>query len=542
MGVSPMTSSTLFSTPARYAEHASALSIGAKARAVLAIAFGVALTLAMQGYQFGKSNHTVYLIDALRHTSPKLLQNDWFATQTLQYHAAFGLLTRALMHLGIIEPAFLIGYVLLAVLIHTAWWRIVKALGGGIAAYVLSEILFHLAGAGTGLGMYQILQDSAFLPSNIAAVAMLWGIYFWIVGNRGWSAVLFGVSGLFHLNYAIVAPFTWFVLTIVARLKDRRRPTTMEWFGAIAMLELCLMNLIPAMLVISQRTGKMPLSDFVQLYVTLRHPHHYAPLSWPIALWLTFLLPLPFAWLYWWRQHDENDAVEQARRIVDLIVLLLVIAFFGAGIWYVSETLVQLSLWRFSVFVKLLTCAAAAMWIVATSRRHERLITTVSSVLGVALIAACIVRGPYLGFLHIADDDRNYYAACDWIRDHAPQDAIFLVPPDEQAFRLHAQRAIVVNFKCIPQLSGELPEWHRRLRDVVGSSALHQLPDDYDRKLKAIRLAYDSQSPAHLAKVAQHYNARYLLVAHRLDDAWESRRVAAMDDATTAYFLYDLQR
>ena len=37
--------------------------------AVLGVAFGVALTLSMQGYQFGKSNHTVYLIDAMRQRS-----------------------------------------------------------------------------------------------------------------------------------------------------------------------------------------------------------------------------------------------------------------------------------------------------------------------------------------------------------------------------------------------------------------------------------------------------------------------------------------
>src|SRR5687768_8462856 len=82
-------------------EHAPAPSLVTRARieAVLAVAFGVALTLSMQGYQFGRSNHTVYLIDALRHTSPHLLGNDWFATQTLHYHAAFGLLTRALMKL-----------------------------------------------------------------------------------------------------------------------------------------------------------------------------------------------------------------------------------------------------------------------------------------------------------------------------------------------------------------------------------------------------------------------------------------------------------
>ena len=516
-------------------------SAGAKIQSVLAIAFGVALTLTMQGYQFGKSNHTVYLIDALRHTSPDLLQNDWFVTQTLQYHAAFGLLTRALMTFGIIEPAFLIGYLLLAILLHTAWWRITKALGGGVSAFLLSEVLFHLSGAGTGLGIYQFLQDSAFLPSNIASIAMLWAIYFWIIARRGWSAVLFGVSGLFHLNYAIVAPFMWLVLTLIAWLKDHRRPTALDCFGAIAMIELCLMNTIPAMLAISQRSGKMPLDSFVELYVRLRHPHHYAPLTWSIGLWLSFLGPLPLAWMYWWRRHDDNDAVEQARRIVDAIVLLLVVAFFGAGVWFISETLVQLSLWRFSVFVKLITCTGAALWMLSKLRRRERFITTMSTVAGLALIAACIVRGPYLGFLHLPEEDPNYLAACGWIRDHTPTDAIFLVPPEEQAFRLHAQRAIVVNYKCVPQLSGELPAWRDRLGAILLMD-VRNLRTPFKETLYDIRDRYDNLPAGHLANVARHYDARYIVVRHRLPPEWEPARVAAMDNATTTYFLYDLQR
>src|SRR5215217_4086498 len=86
--------------------------------AALGVLFGVALTIAMQGYQFGKSNHTVYLLDAMRHASPDLLKNDWFATQTLQYHAAFGVVTHGMYQLHVIEPAFLVGYLALVVLLH----------------------------------------------------------------------------------------------------------------------------------------------------------------------------------------------------------------------------------------------------------------------------------------------------------------------------------------------------------------------------------------------------------------------------------------
>src|SRR3954467_9221219 len=138
------------------------------------------LTLAMQGYQFGKSNHTVYLVDALRHVHPELLANDWFTTKTLQYHATFGWITRGLMRSGIVRPAFLIGYLALVVAFHVEWWRIVAILGGDVREFIVSQMLFALSAGGTALGMYQFLQDSAFLPSNIAAIAMLWAIAVWL--------------------------------------------------------------------------------------------------------------------------------------------------------------------------------------------------------------------------------------------------------------------------------------------------------------------------------------------------------------------------
>src|SRR4051794_2064336 len=90
----------------------------------LSIAVAVLMSWCVQGYQFGKSNHTVYLLDATRHVWPKLLQHDWFTTQTFQYHELFGVMTRELMEAGILAPAFLIGYIGLVIALHIAWWRI----------------------------------------------------------------------------------------------------------------------------------------------------------------------------------------------------------------------------------------------------------------------------------------------------------------------------------------------------------------------------------------------------------------------------------
>jgi hypothetical protein len=261
-----------------------------------AIAFGVAMTLCVHGYQFGQSNHTVYLFDALRRVSPELLQYDWFATRTLQYHAIFGWLTAGLLRLHLLEIGFLIGYLGLMVLLHLGWYRLVLALGGTRFTYLLSVLLYYISAGGTALGMYSFFQDSSFLPSNIANVAMLWGIYFWILRKPAWAGAWLGVAGLFHLNHALVGIGLWMALSLWL-WRDRKLAFDPAYrIGTTMVLGLSSLNIILALRVTAERTGVMPLDQFVDLYVRLRHGHHYDPFSWPLALWICFLWSAPLAY------------------------------------------------------------------------------------------------------------------------------------------------------------------------------------------------------------------------------------------------------
>ena len=59
----------------------------------------------------------------------------------------------------------------------------------------------------------------------------------------------------------------------------------------------------------------MPLDQFVDIYVRLRHPHHYDPSSWPPWLWLSFLFPLTLAaalWMWRTRQNRLTDTWREA--------------------------------------------------------------------------------------------------------------------------------------------------------------------------------------------------------------------------------------
>ena len=478
-----------------------------------------------------------------------MLKNDWFATQTFQYHEAFGWLTRVLMRAGVLEPAFLIGYAALLLLFHVAWWRLVHALWGGAGTFIVAEVLYHVSAGGTGLGMYQVLQDASFLPSNIAAVAMLWGLVLWIDRRPIPAGACFGIAGIFHLDFALAGIGVWGLLILLQwwRSGTTRTPLAVIATATLLAVAPCLINIGLALWAMAHLGPRMPLSQFVDLYVRLRHPHHYDPSSWPAWLWLSFLWPMPLAGLEWWRRRrGEHGRITErwvrARDIFFIFMGLILIALLGAGITYVSEPLIQASLYRFSVYPKLLSCTGAGFFLygVGATLGRPKLAPIAAMALGALTLLICIRRGPYLGLFYVPEDEVEYLQACDWIREHTPTDAVFLVPPQEQEFRLRAQRAIVVNYKGVPQLSSELGEWRDRLADVLDLSDLRALPRPFAKTLRAIRDRYASLPPQHLEWAARRYGARYIVTNHRFPSGWERRRVQI--DGNHGWFMYDLSR
>jgi hypothetical protein len=583
------------------------------------------LSLAVSGYQFGRGNLTVYLLDGLRAVHPELLRNDWFVTQTLQYHACFSLLTEWLMRLHILQPGFLIGYLTLVFLWHIFWRRLVIEVGGDNRVYLISVFLYYLSAAGISLGVFQFLQDGCFLPSNVASVALLGGMANWIGGRRIAAGIWFGVAGLFHVNYAAVVIGLWTSLlawqaldrlpgfalwqmlpeTLRGPAKESSAKATLRTTALASAFALLpsLLNLGMALPDDLRHGGTMPMGVFVSVYVRFRHTHHYDPLHWPAVLWISFLWPIPLA-IWAATRWSQRDVFQYARRetcrIFVLIFFLLVIAFLFAGVWFINEPLVQLCFWRFGIYVKLMSCVGAAAILCderlmrrATLSRTIRLVALVALLLyagflmtdpanrgpvwllaydhrlGIGLvIALCavfaieeslkngalfrrvaivalplvlLIAWPHLGVgMTPEPDDVQYRQVCLWAKDPAntPQDAIFLVPPQETDFRLYAQRAIVVNFKHVPQLSGEIVQWEKRLLDVLGVPDVSGFPHEYTQTLAAIGSTYENRPPADLFAVARKYGARYIVVDHSLGPQFAGG--IAFHHENNRYFVYDL--
>ena len=136
-------------------------------------------------------------------------------------------------------------------------------------------------------------------------------------------------------------------------------------------------------------------------------------------------------------------------------------------------------------------------------------------------------------------EDSNYRAVCAWARNNSPTDAIFLVPPQETDFRLYAERAIIVNFKHVPQLSGEIKEWNQRLSVVLGPqlAALEAAGEDYTRTMSSLSSMYESRSDDQLIAAATHYNAQFIVVTHPLQTSDVTLRYHPQSNP---FFLYEL--
>jgi hypothetical protein len=528
-----------------------------------AVAWGVMLSLCVTGYTFGQSNHHVYLLDALRIAEPEALARDWFTNNTLQYHFLYTWLVLALQKVRLLQAGFFILYLGLAVAMHVAWLAIVRRIGAGLRTYLLSTLLYHLSAGGLGLGVYQFLQDGSFLPSNISAVATLAAIAFWL-NRRLWATSgCVAVAGLFHVNYALALIGFWGLLSLATlrevRPLDRRSITRYALAAAIAMTP-CFYNVAVAAIGALKQTSKVPLDEFVNVYVRLRHEHHHDPLHWPLALWISFLWPIPFAFAAM-RSLPRTIATPRLNLLLVVVLVMLVFAFTFAGVWFVSDKIVQLSLFRFSIFAKLITCVYAARWIV--TKFSAKQIACAAGIAAVALVAAIPLRHrmptsipqPQLGLLIGAsvlcslfayqlistktsrwrtgivlgipiclflasrqqlgiampgEDDPDMTELALWARGSTPPSALFLTPPHDATFTLAAHRSSVVGFKQVPQLSGELVEWKRRLDDVLDED-IESLPRPLPRTLDAMAARYQALPAEHLQKVAAEFGCDYII-------------------------------
>lgn len=99
--------------------------------------------------------------------------------------------------------------------------------------------------------------------------------------------------------------------------------------------------------------------------------------------------------------------------------------------------------------------------------------------------------------------DRVLY---EWCRSHTDRDEVFIVPPDLGRFRLEAERAVVVDWKCMPILPKDTIEWYRRLVTICGGEFSH---------LREAKSGFEHLSPERARRLADEFDVRYLVTSRK---------------------------
>lgn len=267
---------------------------------------------------------------------------------------------------------------------------------------------------------------------------------------------------------------------------------------AVATLIFSLPGLIPALrLVLDDSIPKKDreLASFFQVFWRLKH--HLDPTELPAANWryaLIVSIALTAGAITLRRQERRGDSSLRAGEVTaerlqtsSMSCLLLVFAMSAlialAGVLIGWHTVAAKNLdgweWRaallkfypFRCFDALLPITAALVMgrlvqqfaAVLPERSSRRGVVIAGFICaGLTLVIAWESREEVPAGYTI-EQFEDWRAACDWIRNHTPEEALFLTPRESFAFKWFAERAEFVCYKDCPQDAKGILTWNRRL-------------------------------------------------------------------------------
>jgi hypothetical protein len=315
----------------------------------------------------------------------------------------------------------------------------------------------------------------------------------------------FGLAGAFHVLVggwsAIAAGLVWLL-----ERRDQRPALSAMLPSLLLGLALALPGIVPALNLTSGVSSEIS-SEANQIYVFDRLPHHLAPLAVQSeTLFMhtrNFSLPLLTFVILWWaagfglRDKAGGKAVNKANpspspslqgrgigieltrmcRFAAWAFLISVLGLIYEVVCWnhpaLAASLLKYYWFRLAdVAVPVAAVFLICFWIERLVRERSRLVIP-AAMIAVALPIFHLVGTSATRWQDAtppADakmiDPAAWLDTCQWVREHTPVDAMFLVPRAAQSFTWYTDRRNVVTWKDVPQDAATLITWRDRYFDV----------------------------------------------------------------------------
>jgi hypothetical protein len=472
---------------------------------VLRYAYAVLLAvlfILIKGYAFNSGDQAEHLPQIYRLFNPSLYKNDFFLTyydQTFtvrEYWVGFTFLIAKL-----INPEWACFLLLLISLsfVSLAWMKITELLTGNELTSFISPLFILIIFNGFTVGGNS-LQANMFIGSVAAEVFACWGFVYFLKKNYFLSGLLIGIASLFQ----VLVGFQLFLILLIIQFCElyfnRKR------IGAIVIFSLCFfLFAFPILFPILKRQF---MSEYVYdqnlyhriLYV-YRNVLHYLPSLFPIKDYLKLIFLCIVAVI--------SISFVIRPFLFSFIRNIMAIILVGCFAYYILLQLFhinavgKLQWFKTTIWLNAICCICISDSIAhflgkvnfEINIKHVNRVWFISIILGLIIITQSAylplksLQNKYHIGNYIKSDREKIH---EWIKLNTAVDAMFLAPPDDDAFACEAQRPMVVNFKAVVHEPFFFMEWYKRMQDyylvnfdeVGNNSAFKQAQFNYENTLK----------------------------------------------------------
>ena len=542
---------------------------------VLAVLFGLSIGCL---YPYGDQNQ--YLLLGLRLKDPGFIKGDWFTWQTPHHHKAFGYLIWLLTFLGPLPWVCYVAHLIVSAAFALGVWLLIAHFYERPALpYAISLVLVSILARKSILSA-RLLQE-CFVPANISSALLVLGVAALLYERFVVAGVLFGATSLFHGNYLFVLPLAVGPVLFVMR----KRISRLDLVKVI--LPFAILSFPVAQVAFSQFMFEEGGFQNKSVLFAVRSPHHYLPLTWSKWKYLHFLGLVALGFVGVKIRRPEKGNVLAARALLLSMVAAILAALALTSVVFVP-LVAAIYAFRLAPFVAVAALIAAAGGFAnllepETQKRTTPAWTLFASAWAMMLMGDW-VRGkdcsPLMSFLlilflgsYVACSSRPRILAqpadrlpkimtlamlgvlafvavrgvkmlnldcglgsqrgglCSWISSNTPEDAVFIVPPQLEGFRIAARRAIVVDWKCFSMRARDAREWLRRMTLVCGEHHIES-PEEAER-------GYRDMNKTRAQRLVREFDAHWLLMENSRCDpaALNGLKKQYSDSRYTVYYV-----
>jgi hypothetical protein len=409
-------------------------------------------------------------------------------------------------------------------LLAVAWQRLCRAVVGRAGWSVFAGGIFIAFNVGCHLAGEWVVGG---FEAKGLAYALVLAALTAVVGNR-WNTALLLLGGASAIH-VLVGGWSALATGLCWLLSTDRPPLARLAPGILGGTLLALPGILPAV-ALNWTADAQTVAEANDIYVFRRLAHHLAPTSfrWPfLARYLAMLL----LWLALNVRRTDNASL---RRLRTFVVASLAIALTGLALGLITASYPQTAaaLLRYywfrlaDVMLPVGIAMSAAVGLAGDGLKSgaESPKSKVQSPKfwrrGFAWLAGC---GALMVYAHddyaawnlfqntpradksgkVLNHD-DWRAACQWMAEHTPPDALAITPRLAQTFTWYAGRGEVVSWKDLPQDAVAVVRWWQRLEDIYATGQ-----PDFQRRWHE---SLTELSPKRLRELGRKYHADYLLV------------------------------